>query len=205
MLYTITKNDRFNSLEITFDGKPCAAIRDALKKLRFRWHSVRNLWYGFATAEAVEIAIREAENGTTQSEEKRTEEPKTNKYGVCVGDIFSASWGWEQTNVDFFQVVELVGQCSVRVREVYLPMVGEKGVSGMSADRTYNVVRSILPPCSSSVFIKDQERGDLKRLKPGYHADPAEAAKNCSFTLSSFADAHKVNSDTITTYESWYA
>ena len=31
MTYTITKNEQFNSIEINFDGKPCEAIRDALK------------------------------------------------------------------------------------------------------------------------------------------------------------------------------
>lgn len=33
MTYTMTKNAEFGGLEITFDGKPCAAIRDALKLL----------------------------------------------------------------------------------------------------------------------------------------------------------------------------
>ena len=44
----MTKNAQFNSVEITFDGKPCEAIRDALKALRFRWHNVRRVWYGYA-------------------------------------------------------------------------------------------------------------------------------------------------------------
>ena len=29
MNYTITKNPAFNSIEITFDGKPAEAVRDA--------------------------------------------------------------------------------------------------------------------------------------------------------------------------------
>lgn len=43
MTYTMTKNAEFGSLEITFDGKPCEAIRDALKALRFRWHGMRRV------------------------------------------------------------------------------------------------------------------------------------------------------------------
>ena len=35
MEYNITRNEAFNSLEITFDGKPSEAVRDALKALRF--------------------------------------------------------------------------------------------------------------------------------------------------------------------------
>lgn len=38
MGYIITRNEAFNSLEISFDGKPAEAVRDALKALRFRWH-----------------------------------------------------------------------------------------------------------------------------------------------------------------------
>lgn len=41
--YTMTKNADYNSLEITFEGKPCEVIRDALKALRFRRHGVRRV------------------------------------------------------------------------------------------------------------------------------------------------------------------
>ena len=33
MTYTMTHNSQFNSLEISFDGKPCEAVRQALKAL----------------------------------------------------------------------------------------------------------------------------------------------------------------------------
>jgi hypothetical protein len=35
-----------------------------------------------------------------------------------VGDVLVSSWGWEQTNVQFYQVVALVGKCSVALREL---------------------------------------------------------------------------------------
>ena len=38
-------------------------------------------------------------------EEKATEEPKMD--AVEVGDIFSSSWGYDQTNVTFYQVVKV--------------------------------------------------------------------------------------------------
>ena len=56
MTYTISRNDQFNSLEIAFDGKPCEAIRDALKALRFRWHGVRRVWYGYADEQTTRAA-----------------------------------------------------------------------------------------------------------------------------------------------------
>lgn len=202
MKYTITTNEQFNSIEITFDGKPSEAIRTALKDMHFRWHGVKKVWYGYKDEETVKKALEEAENGKTT---KAPKAEKKNKYGVKVGDIFSSSWGYEQTNVDFFQVIALVGECSVRVREVHPKMIDENPTCGMAADRTYKMTTEILPPASHSVFIKDQENGDLKRIQPGYHKDPEIAKANCFFTLSSFASAYKCNGETVTEYESWYA
>lgn len=204
--YTITSNPEFNSLEITFPGKPSDAIRYALKALRFRWHGAKKVWYGYATEGAARQAIETAEGCTPTEAKKPAAKPeKVNKYGVKVGDIFSASWGYEQTNVDFFQVVALVGESSVRVREVRPAMIEDVAVSGMSADRTYKITAELLPPVRSSVFIKDQENGDIKRIKPGYDKDPELAKANCSFNLSSFATAFKCNGETVKSYESWYA
>lgn len=57
MTYTITKNAKYNSLEISFPGKPSAEVREALKALRFRWNGKAGLWYGYATEEATRAAI----------------------------------------------------------------------------------------------------------------------------------------------------
>ena len=59
--YTITANEAFNSLEISFNEKPGEAIREALKALKFRWHGVKKIWYGYADRETVEKAL----NGET--------------------------------------------------------------------------------------------------------------------------------------------
>jgi len=199
MTYTITQNAQFNSLEIAFDGKPSQSIRDALKALRFRWHSVKKVWYGYATEDQARAAI---EGKPTENSKPAKKAPaKANKFGVKVGDIFSASWGYEQTNNDFFQVVALVGESSVRVREVSLPMIDSSAVSPMSEDRTFKITRELLPAANHSVFIKDQEKGDLKRLK-SYAAD---GKSNPQFNLSSFCDAHYCSGDSIEVYESWYA
>lgn len=203
--YTINTNADFNSVEITFDGKPSEAIREALKVMRFRWHNVKKVWYGYKDAQTVSAAIDAAENGTKAEATPKTKKAeKTNKYGVKVGDIFYSSWGYEQTNVDFFQVVALVGECSVRVREVRPQMINEKGICGMSSDRTYKLTNELLPAIPRSIFIEDQENGDLKRIKPGYCNDQAEANKHCFFNVNSYANAHKCNGETITCYESWY-
>lgn len=39
-------------------------------------------------------------------------------HSLVVGDIVYSSWGYEQTNIDFFQVVEVVSAKSVRLRRI---------------------------------------------------------------------------------------
>ena len=208
---TLTLNQELNGIEVKFDAMPLQATLDGLKKLGFRWHRQKKIWYAKNTPERLEMAQAIAD-GEEYAEQIRKEEPKEKKqkaekknvFGVKIGDVFSASWGYEQTNNDFFQVIALVGEKSVRVREVNPPIISRDPVSGMSEDRVYKITNEILPPASHSVFIKDQENGDLKRLKPGYFQDEKKAMENCYFNLSSFADAHKCTEGEIKTYESWY-
>lgn len=200
--YSIAVNPQFNSIEISFSEKPSEQIREALKALKFRWHGVKRVWYGYSTEDAAREAIegKAAQDKTGKPGKKAEKAPATNKYGVQVGDIFRAVWGYEQTNNDFFQVVELVGSSSVRVREVYPEITESKAVSWASEDRVYKISRDILPAADRSVFIKDQKRGDLKRLVS--HA--ADGISNPQFKLSSFADAWLVPEGSCIAYESWY-
>lgn len=201
MTYTITANIAHHSNEVAFPGKPSAAVREALKTLHFRWHSVQRVWYGYATPDVIRAALDAAENKqqapTDQAGDKVKETPQT-LHGVKVGDLFSSSWGYEQTNVDFFQVVALVGARSVRVREVHPQMVIEANVSDMSGYRSYKLPEAgeMLPPIQTPIFVKDQERGDLKRLYIG--AD----GKATGFRVADYADAHPYHGQTL--YESWY-
>lgn len=203
--YSIAVNPQFNSIEISFSEKPSEQIREALKALKFRWHGVKRVWYGYSTEAEAREAIegkgtQDKASKDSKPAQKAKKAPATNKYGVQVGDIFRATWGYEQTNNDFFQVVELVGTSSVRVREVYPEITESKAVSWGSEDRVYKISRDILPAADRSVFIKDQQRGDLKRLTS--HA--ADGVSNPQFKLSSFADAWLVPEGSCVAYESWY-
>jgi len=66
----ITKNNDFNSYEVTFDGKPSEDIRAALKAHGYRWHGVRRLWYGYTAPDFLDGATVEenaAESGTEKT------------------------------------------------------------------------------------------------------------------------------------------
>lgn len=118
MNLNVVKNEQLNGIEVYFDGKPDVKVLDVLKSNKFRWHSLKKCWYNKATADNVKI-IESLTNGTIEIkayEAKKVE--KVNIYGVKVGDIFYSSWGYDQTNIDFFQVVELKGSQMVKVREI---------------------------------------------------------------------------------------
>ena len=214
MTATMTLNTALNGIEITFPEKPSQNTLTALKSNGFRWHGKKKVWYAKQTPERMtlaqeitdgkKIAVSENQNIINYKKKAKQKAEKKNVYGVEVGDIFSASWGYEQTNNNFFQVVALVGEKSVRVREVHPTIISREPTCGMAEDRVYKLTKEILPPAKHSVFIKDQENGDVKRIKPGYYKDPEEARKHCYFDLSSYASAYKCNSETEKVYESWY-
>lgn len=76
--FTISRNERFGSLEVTFEEKPTAAVREALKGLRFRWNGKRGVWYGFADETAVRAAIcgERAEQKTEQKTGEKSGTPQ---------------------------------------------------------------------------------------------------------------------------------
>ena len=87
---TLTLNQELNGIEITFDQKPLQGTLDGLKKLGFRWHRQKKLWYAKQTPERLELAKTIVES-VDYAEKVRKEEPKKeakkeNIYGVKVGD-----------------------------------------------------------------------------------------------------------------------
>ncbi|GGI90566.1 hypothetical protein [Legionella impletisoli] len=39
-------------------------------------------------------------------------------HNIKVGTIFYACWGYEQTNINFYEVIELVGKCTLVLQEL---------------------------------------------------------------------------------------
>lgn len=58
--FTITENAEHGSLEISFDGKPPAAVIAALKEKKFRWHGKKKIWYGYSDRAEIVFALRAA-------------------------------------------------------------------------------------------------------------------------------------------------
>ena len=200
MAATLFLNNNLNGIELSFDTKPNADILNSIKSLGFRWHNQKKLWYAKQTEERLAKAKEIAGGNISATAKNAKSEPKevVNKYGVKVGDLFYCSWGYEQTNVDFFQVISLVGESSVRIREVAPKRISEEPTCSMAADRTYEVPTEILPPCRST-FVEDNENGDLKRVRLGYKD---QVCINVGRKGSYQDTAYPYNGQKV--YESWY-
>ena len=58
------------------------------------------------------------------------EQPTPNAEGVRIGDLLYGTWGYEQTNVDFFEVVALKGAHTAILREITGEYVGGYAMQG---------------------------------------------------------------------------
>lgn len=99
---------------------------------------------------------------------------------VKIGDVFVYSWGYEQTNVDYYQVVGLKGKATVLLRKI--AKVSGESISFFSGYCTPAIDEFIgevfakrLSKCNTikmefgSAFLKDyQIVDDKKTFKPDY-------------------------------------
>ncbi|HAJ5153350.1 TPA: hypothetical protein HLZ50_25670 [Escherichia coli] len=53
-----------------------------------------------------------------------------NNGTVSVGDVFVSSWGYEQTNVNFYQVISVHGKKTVTVQEIRASVHRTHSMSG---------------------------------------------------------------------------
>lgn len=182
-------NNEHNGIELYFGEKPNKNIIDMLKVNKFRWHSVKKCWFAKNTDKNMLVANNIKAGKIEIIENKKT--VVENELGIKVGDIFYMSWGYEQTNVDFFRVKALRGKTQVILQEVSLNITEEKGISGMSCDRKYGKDYSLV---KNSCFVNDNEKGIVKKV---------QGTKERPFIdMTSYANAYKYDGREL--YESWY-
>ena len=183
MNLTIIENKPLNGLEVAFDTKPDTKVLGALKSNGFRWHNKKKVWYAKKTEERFNL-LNHISHDEIAFDEVTSPAPtvKENKYGVKVGDLFSMTWGYSMTIQSFFQVVEVVGTASARVREVCPEKIDYTG-GGYQGTFKIAKPKDLLPDDKSNVFIKDQEQGDLKRISLGYNNQPCIKFKKHHATL----------------------
>lgn len=116
-------------------GRPCAlAYCGRMKRPAFR--------HWFSSVHTRELFLsrwvdQQRKNHDARERAKRERKEQRNAPNVLkAGDILVNSWGYEQTNVDFFQVVESKGQ-TVKLRSIAARSTGE--IAGHMSDHVVAV------------------------------------------------------------------
>jgi len=110
---------------------------------------------------------------------KRAAERAAFKPELNVGDIYKSSWGHEQTNVDYYQVIEVKG-----TRTVVLRQIAQKQVEGSIYD--HGMACEVVPVKDS--FLNDET---IEKRVGQY-----------GINLTSYSSAYKW--DGTPDYKSWY-
>lgn len=103
-------------------------------------------------------------------------------HTLKVGDILNASWGYDQTNVDFFQVVEVPSKNYVMVKEI-----GQSTVAGSEGFMSCHVM-----PVKDNFINGWKLKGEAKRVKVSGNSIKVEGIR------ASLWDGRAC-------YNSWYA
>lgn len=84
-----------------------------------------------------------------------------NNGTVKPGDIFVSSWGCEQTNVNFYQVISVHGKKTVTVREVRGDFIFSQSMAGkvrpQKNDFISDPIKRQIKTCSDRPFISIED------------------------------------------------
>lgn len=125
---------------------PKGATKIAMKnaKCEFYVHDVNGIPYGMCfigrakkptwnyrfrnTADRA-ARIEATMQGVVKSEEFKRQRAEARKqpHDFKVGEVLCGTWGYEQTNVDFFEVVEIIGVRTVKIEKIGAASVKETG------------------------------------------------------------------------------
>ena len=119
-------NDRFkeinfegqNNLQFFFADYTLESGKRIIEGKCFTNKSFNHWWYySFKDFEQFKkkcLDTIETNNERQKSKQKYKEE-RTKPHSLKVGDILYCSWGYDQTNVDFFKVSEVIGKRKIKI------------------------------------------------------------------------------------------
>ena len=164
--------------------RPCAAV--------FHGKAQKPDWtHGFRSEEQREEYItrwQESIAAHRSDRDRRKEERTSFGHGFQVGDILSGSWGYEQTNVDFWQVVEVRG-AHIIMRHLCSELVN--GEEGFMQGRTV--------PIPGSFLAQNGDEWATLRKRPQPNGNGGKG----SVRITSYLYAHEWEGRPM--FTSWYA
>ncbi len=134
-------------------------IGNEIKPLMKVWkekaaHTFANHYYMSEAGreEAKAVYVGAAERRTANKAERKREKDQF-KHDLKVGDILYSSWGYDQTNIDFYQVIKTTGK-SVLIQEIKSDMIDTTGYDS----------GKVVPVKDSFV---EKEKAMMKRVQKG--------------------------------------
>lgn len=144
----------------TVKGADAIAYVKDLSAIAYKGKSTKKEFYfRFTSKERLDDHLKAFFDKCKKETKEKSDKEKAAKafvHSLKVGDIVYDSWGWEQTNIDFYEVTAVPSGKSVKVRKLE-SITTEHNLGAMSG---YTV------PCPGK-FVKDAPEL-LKRVKLGY-------------------------------------
>ena len=131
-------------------------------------------YYGFKTQEQMEKKIQDQIASVKASEKYKAERKaeQSKPHTLQVGAILYSSWGYDQTNVDFYKVKRLIGKTMVELIKVGSAHVEGSGMSHGMADQVVAVPEAEL----GQAFKRKASAGNYVRIDSVCGASPWDGA-----------------------------
>lgn len=126
---------------------------------------------------------------------RKTAMPAPADMGVSVGDIFVNSWGYDQTNVDFYKVVRLTG-AGVEVVPIGKKFVSQNGPGGNSVIPDPNNIRDF-DVCTGIGTNGNGVKSKVCKLTDGYRGTPSIVLKSGQYWASKWDGAPEHETDSM--------
>ena len=108
--YELSWNDETLAIQVYYREVPhCSAICFVGKAVKPTWH------YRFKNGEQRQAEVTKTFKNVSERLERKNQ-AKASKavasanHGVKVGDVFRSSWGYDQTNIDYYEVIAVTGK-----------------------------------------------------------------------------------------------
>jgi len=122
----------------------------------------------YVTNWANDLAEREASKVAARAKKKAA------RHTLVVGDVLSALWGYGQSNVNYYQVIELKAKTMVKLREIASIQVDDSHVKpAVDSFINYKIYSKRVHPEYNSVNISSCQ-----------HASPVSKDENGNYTSS---------------------
>jgi hypothetical protein len=112
--------------EVFRDPSALSAIAFGGKRTKPDWH------YRFRSEDRLLGKIREWSDGIKQRQERVAERKaeRSQPHDLKVGDVMVCSWGWEQTNIDYYECTAIRGKRQVVVRQIAAERIETRSMQG---------------------------------------------------------------------------